>query len=319
MAYRFLKGKVRHTPTELSSPLSALSGAAVYLKWENQQICGAFKVRGALFKMNSLDPAKRAKGVVTASSGNHAQGVAMAASALGVKGIICVPSTCPETKKEAISRLGGPWITLKVVQGSYDQAEEEALRLSREEGMEFISAFEDHHIVCGASTIGIEMMMDQPDLDVIIVPAGGGGLMNGVALAACHLRPGIKVYGVQSEASNPYVVSWEDGIVKDVEYLPTLADGLAGYIPQSLLDLAKTRMAGMVQVTERSIGRAMAFLLHHHHQVVEGSGAVGVAAILEKRLDLRGLKVGIVISGGNVDSHRLRQVLDEHLEGVKNL
>ncbi|MCX7828900.1 MAG: threonine/serine dehydratase [Thermanaerothrix sp.] len=319
MAYRFLKLRVRHTPTEISKPLSALTGAQVYLKWENQQLCGAFKVRGALFKMHSLDQEKRAKGVVTASSGNHAQGVAMAANSLGVKAVICVPSTCPDTKKEAISRLGGQWVELKVLEGSYDQAEEEALRLSRQEGMEFISAFEDHHIVCGASTIGIEMMMDQPDLDVIIVPAGGGGLMNGVALAACHLRPGIRVYGVQSEASNPYVVSWEDGVVKDVEYLPTLADGLAGYIPQSLLDLAKTRMAGMLQVTEVSIGRAMAFLLHHHHQVVEGSGAVGVAALLEGAMDLRGLKVGIIISGGNVDSHRLLQVLEQHLEEVKNL
>ncbi|ACZ19934.1 Pyridoxal-5'-phosphate-dependent protein beta subunit [Thermanaerovibrio acidaminovorans DSM 6589] len=315
-AYRFLKDKVRHTPTELSRPLSGLTGAQVYIKWENQQLCGAFKVRGALFKMQSLSQEERRRGVVTASSGNHAQGVALASSLMGIKATICVPATCPKTKKEAIRGIGGHTVELRVVDGSYDDAEAEALAMAEREGMTFISAFEDHHVVCGAATVGIELMMDQPDLDVILVPAGGGGLMNGVALAACHLRPGIRVYGVQSEASNPYVVSWEDGVVRDVEYLPTLADGLAGYIPQSLLSLAKTRMAGVLEVTEQSIGRAMAFLLHHHHQVVEGSGAVGVAALLEGKLDPRGLKVGIVASGGNVDSSRLLEVLREHLQEV---
>lgn len=319
MAHRFLRDKVRHTPTELSPQLSAITGGPVYVKWENQQICGAFKVRGALFKMHSLGEEQRRAGVVTASSGNHAQGVAMAARTLKVRATICVPAACPETKKAAISRIGGEWVNLVAVEGSYDDAEDHALDLARKSGMEFVSAFEDHHIISGAATVGLELIMDQPDLDVVIVPAGGGGLMNGVALSVCHLRPGIRVYGVQSEASNPYVVSWEDGVVKDVKYMPTLADGLAGYIPQSLLSLAKTRVKGVLEVSEASIGKAMAFLLHHHHQVAEGSGAVVVAALLEGKLDLRGLRTGIVVSGGNVDSHRLQEVLGEHLSAVSGI
>ncbi len=179
LAARFLRGKVRHTPTERSDALSGLSGADVFLKWENQQICGSFKIRGALNKMFSLSDEERAKGVVTASSGNHAQGVAMAARSLSTRAVICVPGVCPRTKQEAIKRLGGDLVELRVTGHLYDDAEDEAHRLQKEEGMTYVSSYEDHFIMSGAGTLGLEMMMDEPEMDMVISPAGGGGCLTG--------------------------------------------------------------------------------------------------------------------------------------------
>ncbi len=311
-AYRFLKNRVRHTPVERSYPLSERTGAEVFLKWESLQFCGSFKIRGALNKMFSLTEEEKGRGVVTPSSGNHGQGVAFAAAGLGVKAVICVPGACPQTKRNAIRRLGGEWVELRVVGELYDDAEHEAHRLAEAEGRTFVSSYEDAVVISGAATAGLELMMDEPELDVILTPAGGGGLMNGIALAARTLRPSVRVWGVQSVASQPWVASWEGGRVLEVPYGDSLADGLTGSIPQSLLDLAKTRMEGCFSVTEEEIGRAIAFLHREHHQVVEGAGAVGVAALLAGKVpaSLEGLRVGVVISGGNIDHGRLMSVLD---------
>jgi threonine dehydratase len=309
LANRFLEGRIRRTPTEKSIPLSDITGGEVFLKWENQQITGSFKIRGALNKMFSLGEEERQKGVVTASSGNHAQGIAMAASMLGVKAAVCVPGTCPETKRNAIRRLGGEWVDLRVSGRFYDDAEEAAHKLQEEEGMTYVSSFEDHWIVSGAGTTGLEMFLAEPELDQLIVPAGGGGLISGVALAARTLRPSVEIWGIQSVASQPYVVSWPKGRVVDVEYDDSLADGLTGSIPQSLLDLARRRISGFIAVTEEEIARAIAWLHREHHQVVEGAGAVGVAALLSGRLSAWGRKVGVVISGGNIDHERLEGIL----------
>jgi len=312
LASRFLQGRVRRTPTERSEPLSRLTGGEVFLKWENQQLCGSFKIRGALNRMYSLTAEERARGVVTASSGNHAQGVALAARALSTRAVICVPGVCPETKREAIRRLGGDKVELKVTGHFYDDAEEAAHRLQEEEGMTYISSYADPFIISGAGTLGLEMIMDEPELDMVIVPAGGGGLINGVAIAVKALSPETQVWGVQSVASNPFVVSWPGGKVLEVEYQDSLADGLTGLIPQSLLDLAKKRVTGFVDVEERDIARAIAFLHSSHHQVVEGSGAVGVAAMASGRVAVKGLRVGVVISGGNIDHPRLMEILEEY-------
>lgn len=311
-AYRFLRHKVRHTPVERSFPLSERTGADVFIKWENAQFCGSFKIRGALNKMFSLTSEERARGVVTPSSGNHGQGVAFAASQLGIRAVVCVPGACPQTKRQAIRRLGGEWVELRVVGELYDDAEHEARRLAEEEGKTFVSSYEDAVVISGAATLGLELMMDEPDLDVLLVPAGGGGLMNGVSLAAKTLRPQVRIWGVQSVASQPWVASWEGGRVLEVSYGDSLADGLTGSIPQSLLDLAKTRMEGCFSVTEEEIGQAIAFLHTEHHQVVEGAGAVGVAALLAGKVPapLAGLRVGVVISGGNIDHGRLLPLLE---------
>jgi threonine dehydratase len=314
LAARFLRGRVRHTPTERSEPLSRLSGGEVFIKWENQQICGSFKARGALNKMFSLSGEEREKGVVTASSGNHAQGIAMAARTLSARAVICVPGVCPQTKREAILRLGGEFVELRVVGHLYDDAEDEAHRLQREEGMTYVSSYEDHFIVSGAGTLGLELVMDEPELDMVISPAGGGGLLNGVAIPVKAARPESEIWGVQSVASNPYVVSWPGGKVLDVEYGDSLADGLTGSIPQSLLDLAKKRVTGFVDVLESDIARAIAFLHSKHHQVVEGAGAVGVAAIISGKIPVQGKRVGVIVSGGNIDHEKLLAILNDYRE-----
>ncbi len=312
LAYRFLRHRVRHTPTEYSPHLSERSGAEVFLKWENLQICNAFKVRGALNRMHHLTPGERDRGVVTASSGNHAQGIAMAAAELGIRAVICVPGVCPETKKEAIRRLGQGQVELHVEGHFFDDAEDAAHGLERERGMTYVSSFEDPFIVGGAGTVGLEMVMDQPELDLLLVPAGGGGLINGVALAAEAFHPGVEIWGIQSVASQPWVVSWPSGKVVEVSYDDSLADGLTGWIPQSLVDMAKKRVAGFLAIQEEDVARAIAFCHRYHHQVIEGAGAVGVGALLAERLDLRGRKVGIVISGGNIDEKRLMEVLNRY-------
>jgi threonine dehydratase len=275
-------------------------------------MCGSFKVRGALNKMFSLSLEEREKGVVTASSGNHAQGIAMAAKALGVRAVICVPGVCPQTKREAILMLGGQSVELSVVGHLYDDAEDEAHRLQKEEGMTYVSSYEDHFIVSGAGTLGLELIMDEPELDMVISPAGGGGLLNGIAIPVKAARPEAEIWGVQSVASNPYVVSWPGGKVLDVEYKDSLADGLTGSIPQSLLNLAKKRVTGFVEVQESDIAQAIGFLHSKHHQVVEGAGAIGVAAIMSGKIPVKGKRVGVVISGGNIDDGRLLQILNDY-------
>lgn len=312
LAARFLKGKVRHTPTEKSLPLSEIVGGEVYLKWENQQLTGSFKMRGALNKMFSLTEEEKKRGVVTASSGNHAQGIAIAASMLKVKATICVPGVCPETKKKAIKRYGGQWVELVVAGHFYDDAEAKAHSLEKEKGMTYISSFEDPYIICGAGTAGLEMMMDEPEIDTIIVPAGGGGLISGVALAAKTLRPDVEIWGVQSVSSQPYVASWPTGRVVEVEYKDSLADGLTGGIPQSLLDLSRVRVKGFIAVSEEEIAKAIAWLFREHHQVVEGAGAVGVAALLSGKISGWGRKTGIIISGGNIDHLILEEILKKY-------
>lgn len=310
LAYRFLKNRVRHTPTERSAPLSEKLGTNVFIKWENQQIAGSFKLRGALNKMFSLSCEETKLGVVTPSSGNHAQGVAIAAKMLGVRAVICVPGVCPLTKQQAIKMRGGEFVDLRVVGHFYDDAEAEAKRLAREEGLTFVSSYEDHFVVSGAGTLGLELMMDEPELDVLVVPAGGGGLLNGIAIAAKALRPHVELYGIQSVASQPWIKSWPLGKVVEVEYEDSLADGLMGSIPQSLLDLSKKRIKDFLAVTEDDIARAIAFLHNEHHQVVEGSGAIGVAALLAGKIPVEGKNVGVVISGGNIDKKRLMEVLN---------
>jgi len=311
LAAQFLRGKVRHTPIEKSLDLSEMTDGSVYLKWENLQPCGSFKIRGALNKMFHMSEEERGRGVVTASSGNHAQGVAVASKMLNIKAVIFVPGVCPTNKQRAIKRLGGNAVDLRVVGHLYDDAEQAARRLARDEGLTYVSSYEDHYIICGAGTVGLEMLLDEPDLDMLIVPAGGGGLISGIATIAKALSPGIKIIGVQSVASMPWVVSWQSGRVVDVTYSDSLADGLTGSIPQSLLDLARVRVDDFVAVTEDDIAGAIAFLHCKHHQIVEGAGAVGVAALLSGRVSAKGRHVGVVISGGNIDHDALMGVLEK--------
>ncbi len=311
-AYKFLKERVRRTPTAYSHALSEHAGAPVFLKLENQQLCCSFKVRGALYKMNSLTQEERAKGVVTCSSGNHGQGVAIAAKELKIPVKIFVPRDCPETKKNSIMWRGGDFVELVVTEGDYDFAEAASHKYAAEHDVTYVSSFEDATVIAGQGTAGFEMFMDEPDIELLLIPAGGGGLMNGVSIAAKALSPKVEIWGVQSEASDPWVKSWDDGVVKEVVYSETLADGLAGYIPQSLLTLAKKRVKGILEITEKELAEAIAFMHREEHLVVEGAGAVGIAALLTGKAPVNGRKTGVVVSGGNIDEKKLMKILAAH-------
>jgi threonine dehydratase len=259
--------------------------------------------------MYALGQEERKRGVVTASSGNHAQGVATAAVLLGVKAVICVPGMCPETKKTAIRRRGGEWVDLRVIGHFYDEAEEEAKRLASVEGMTFVSAYEDFHVVCGQGTVAVEMLLDEPDLDVLVVPISGGGLISGITAAALALRPGIEIWGVHAKANPSWTRGWAEGRIVPVVEEDTLADALSGAASQILYEYLRPRLEGVIQVSEPAMASAVAFLHKEHHQVVEGSGAIGVAALREKLLRAQGRKIGIVVSGGNIDEARLMKIL----------
>ncbi len=310
-AARFLEGRIRKNPVEKSYPLSDMAGSEVFLKWENQQLCGSFKVRGALNKMYSLTSQERSRGVITASSGNHAQGVAMAASLLGVRAVICVPGSCPETKREAILSRGSGLVDLRVIGRFYDEAEAEAKAVAERDGLVYVSAYEDHHIVSGQGTLGLEFLMEVPDLDLLIVPISGGGLISGVATAARALRPGIEVIGVHASANPSWKVAWENGAVVPVAESDTYADALSGAASGILFPLVRKIVSGLSDVSEREIAKAIVFLHSNHHQVVEGAGTVGVAALMARRIETSGRKTGIVISGGNISDGTILKAYKE--------
>lgn len=310
-ARRFLEGKIRKTPVGTSPHLSDIAGAEVFLKWENLQICGSFKVRGALNKMYALSEQERKRGVITASSGNHAQGVAMAASLLGIRAVICVPGSCPETKREAIIARGNGMVDLRVIGRFYDEAEIEAKSISEKEGLVYVSAYEDHHVVCGQGTLGVEFVMEVPDMDLLIVPISGGGLISGVATAAKALRPEIEIIGVHADTNPTWKVAWERGEVVPVDEQDTYADALSGAASPVLFPLVRKIVARLTSVSEVEIARGIAILHSHHHQIVEGAGAIGVAALLAGKIKTIGRKTGIVISGGNIGDKTILRAIAE--------
>jgi len=308
-AYNFLKDKVLQTPLERSEPLSELSQGSVFLKLENLQVCRSFKIRGALNIMFNLPEEVKERGVVTCSSGNHAQGVAIASRELKVKSIIVVPKDCPETKKEAIRMFGGRWIKLIEHGYGYDSAYEEAERISKEEGLTFIPPGEHRLVMAGAGTIGYEIMRENPDIDAILIPAGSGGLMLGVATIVKALSPQVKIYGVQSEASPPWYYSWKAGRLVDVEYKPSLSEGTWGSIKECMFEFAKDKVDGFILVSEEDIKEAIAFSVKKLHILVEGAGSLGISAILSGKFDAKGKSVAIIVSGGNIDGELLREIL----------
>ncbi|MDO9508749.1 MAG: threonine/serine dehydratase [Thermovirgaceae bacterium] len=310
-ARKFLEGKIRQTPVEISPGLSDISGADVFLKWENLQICGSFKVRGALNRMYALSDTERRRGVITSSSGNHAQGVAMAASLLGIRAVIYVPGSCPQTKRDAIISRGKGMVELRVVGRFYDEAEVEAKTVSEKDGLVYISAYEDYHVVCGQGTLGVEFIMEVPDLEVLVVPISGGGLIYGIATAAKALCPGIEVIGVHADTNPTWKVAWERGEVVPVDEEDTYADALSGAASPVLFPSIRKVVTRLVSVSEEEIARGIAFLHSKHHQVAEGAGAIGVAALLAGKIQCSGRKTGIVISGGNIGDKTLLRAIAE--------
>jgi threonine dehydratase len=306
-ARKMVQKWARHTPLEYSPDLSQRTDAEVYLKLENYQVTGSFKIRGATNKILLLTEEERARGVVTASSGNHAQGLGYAAKQLGVRAKVVVPEMTPKVKIDAIRKYG---VELIIEGEEYMVSERLARRIEEEEGMTFVSAYNDIDLIKGQGTIGLEMIEDQPDLDTILVPVGGGGLGSGIA-SVYQQATDAKVIGVQSETSPVMYECVKKGYIHDIPLEDTYAEGLHGGLePGSVsFELCRDNIDDWVILTETDILAAIKYMLHESHMVVEGAGAVGVAALLADPTRWKGKKIGVVISGGNLGLETLKLVV----------
>ncbi|MCK5670463.1 threonine/serine dehydratase [Candidatus Bathyarchaeota archaeon] len=297
----------RRTPMEYSPGLSALIDGDVWLKLENHQVTGSFKIRGATNKILLLTDEDRARGVVTASSGNHAQGLGYAARELGVKAKVVVPEMTPQIKIDAIRRYG---VELIIEGEEYMDSERLARRIEAEEGMTFVSAYNDIDLIKGQGTVGLEMVEDVPGLDVVLVPVGGGGLASGVA-SVFKQATGATVIGVQGETSPVMYECVKKGYIHDIPLRNTYAEGLHGGLEAGSVsfDICRETIDEWAILTEDDILGAIRYLLHESHMLVEGAGAVGVAAILSDPCRFTNKRVGVVISGGNLGMETLRKVV----------
>jgi len=305
-ARRRVQGWARRTPMERSAPLGGLCGGEVWLKLENYQVTGSFKIRGAAHKLLSLSDDQRSRGVVTASSGNHAQGVGYAAREMGVRATVVVPENTPSVKIDAIRGYG---VDLIVEGREYMDSERLARRMERERGMTFVSAYNDLDIIKGQATVGLEMVEDNPELEVVLVPVGGGGLASGVA-SVFKQATGAEVIGVQTVASPVMYECVKRGFIHDVPLGDTYAEGLHGGIEEGSVtfDMCSSLIDKWIIVEEEAVLEAIRFMLHRQHMVVEGAAAVGPAALMTRSELFKGRKVGVVISGGNLSEETLRKV-----------
>lgn len=286
-------------------------GADLYLKTENLQVTGSFKVRGAYYKMSTLTEEEKARGVIACSAGNHAQGVALAAQKMGIKAVICLPDGAPISKVEATRSYGAE---ICLVEGVYDDAYKRALELRDEMGYTFIHPFDDPDVIAGQGTIALELYEQVPDMDAVIVPVGGGGLISGVAFTIKSLNPKIKVYGVQASGAPSMANSIHDGKIERLNGVHTIADGIAVKEPGSLTyDICSKYVDEIVTVTDDEIATAILALMEKRKLVAEGAGAASVAAALFDKIDLSGKKVVCLVSGGNIDVSILSRVITRGL------
>ena len=308
-ASRALKGVARQTDVIYAPKLC--KGAELYLKTENLQITGSFKVRGAYYKMTKLSAEEKAKGVIACSAGNHAQGVALAAQKNGIKAVICLPDGAPISKVEATKSYGAE---VCLVEGVYDDAYQKALQLRDEKGYTFIHPFNDEDVIAGQGTIALELIEQLPDLDAIIVPIGGGGLISGIAYTAKTVNPRVKVYGVQAKGAPSMKNAIEHGEVEELPSVSTIADGIAVKKPGDLTyEICSKYVDEIVTVTDDEISAAILALMEQHKLVTEGAGAVAVAAAMFGKIDLAGKKTVCVLSGGNIDVTILSRVIKRGL------
>ncbi|WP_170018969.1 threonine ammonia-lyase [Campylobacter sp. RM16190] len=311
-AKRTISGFVDKTPFAYSTRLSQMSGASVYLKKENLQRTGAYKIRGAYNKIANLSEEERNKGVVAASAGNHAQGVALSAREFGAKAIIVMPESTPLLKVAGTKALGAEVL---LSGDNFDEAYEFAVSYAKENGMSFIHPFNDEFVMSGQGTVGLEMLDEIADLDMIIVPVGGGGLISGVASCVKQVNPDIKVIGVSAKGAPAMYNSFNAKKVINSKSVRTIADGIA------VRDASEITLAHIiecvdeiVQVDDEEIANAILYLLENQKIVVEGAGAVGVACVMHGKVKIKkGSKVGIVLSGGNIDVQMLNIIIEKGL------
>ncbi|MBR2134569.1 MAG: threonine ammonia-lyase [Eubacterium sp.] len=309
-AKRVLSDVVRKTDMILAKNIC--KGADVYLKTENLQVTGSFKVRGSYFKISRLSDEEKAKGVIACSAGNHAQGVALAATKNGIKSLICLPDGAPISKVEATKRYGAEVCLCK---GVYDDAYKKAIELRDEKGYTFIHPFNDPDVIAGQGTIGLEILEQLPDIDAVVVPIGGGGLIAGVAYTIKQINPKCKVYGVQAAGAPSMQKSVDDGKIETLEKVQTIADGIAVKTPGDLTyELTKEYVDGIFTVTDDEIALAILTLMEQEKLVAEGAGAVPVAAVMNGKIpDIQGKKVCCLVSGGNIDVTILSRVIERGL------
>ena len=304
-----LKNVIRKTDVIYAPKLKP--GADLYLKTENLQITGSFKVRGAYYKMTRLSQEEKAHGVIACSAGNHAQGVALAAQKNGIKAVICLPDGAPISKVEATKSYGAE---VCLVEGVYDDAYRRALELRDEKGYTFIHPFNDEDVIAGQGTIALELMEQLPDTDVVLVPIGGGGLISGIAYTIKTINPQVQVYGVQAVGAPSMKNAVEHGEIEELPSVATIADGIAVKKPGELTyEICSKYVDGIVTVTDDEISAAILALMEQHKLVTEGAGAVAVAAAMFGKVDLTGKKAVCVLSGGNIDVTILSRVIKRGL------
>ena len=305
-AARALGGAVEATPCLLSRTLSELTGAQVWLKFENLQFTGSFKERGALNKLLSLGPAERAAGVLAVSAGNHAQAVAYHAKRLGIRAVIVMPRFTPHVKVERTREHG---VEVILVGETFDEAKAAALEHARTHRLTVVHPYDDERVICGQGTVALEMLTAQPQLEALVVPVGGGGLISGMAVAAKELVPGIEVYGVETSGF-PAMHCALHGKTATFES-STIAEGIAVKEPGALtLPIVRSLVKDVLLVDDGDIEQAIVMLLEIEKTVVEGAGAAGLAALLRHGARLRGRRVGVVLSGGNIDPLVLSDIIE---------
>src|ERR1700736_3304619 len=310
-AHKLLKPYLHHTPLTASRSLYDITGAEIYLKAENMQRSGSFKVRGASYKLSRLTQDEYRCGVIAASAGNHAQGVAIAAAQYHIPCTIVMPETAPLAKVTASQGYGA---TVVLHGFTYDDAYQYCLELQEQSGAAFIHAFDDPDIIAGQGTLGLEMLSDLPDADALVVPIGGGGLISGIAIAARALRPDITIIGVQAAGAAGFRASLDAGEIRTLPAITTIADGIAvkrpGVLPFSIISKLVDEV---VLVNDESIISAVLFLMERCKMLVEGAGAAGVAALLSGAVTLSGKKVLVPLTGGNIDINLVGRFIEHGL------
>ena len=297
--------------TDMIEATALRKDCRMFLKTENLQLTGSFKLRGAYYKISQLSEEQRRAGIIACSAGNHAQGVALAASRMGIKSVVCMPDGAPISKVEATKAFGAE---VCLVKGAYDDAYARALELQKETGMTFIHPFNDEEVIAGQGTIGLEILDQLSSVDTVLVPVGGGGLISGVAFAIKSLNPKVKIYGVQAENAPSMARSLENRSAVTLDAVNTFADGIAVKHPGDItFDLVKKYVDGIVTVSEDEIAAAILALLEKQKMIAEGAGAVSVAAALFDKVPVAGRNIVCLVSGGNIDVNILSRVITRGL------
>ena len=293
--------------TDLIASPHLCEGLDLYLKTENLQVTGSFKLRGAYYKISQLTPEEAAKGVIACSAGNHAQGVALAATKMGIKSVICMPDGAPIMKVENTKRLGAQ---VELVPGAYDEAHDRAVQIQEETGMTFIHPYDDELVMAGQGSIGLEILDQLPDVEAVIVPIGGGGLISGVAFAIKSLRPDVKIYGVQAAGAASMFNAFKDHKYETLSSVNTFADGIAVKTPgENTYEMISKYVDDIVTVSEDEIATAILSLIEKQKLIAEGAGATPVAAAIFNKLPIKGKKTVCLVSGGNIDVNILSRVI----------